>query len=68
MSRVDQAVWKSAVDERELLRLERQTGAISIPVCNITLTQLRELQKAAEECVELATLPNVIEQRKGENK
>ena len=61
MSRTDQTVWKSAIDERELLRLERQTGIITIPVCTINLTQLRELAQAAAECVELAAKPVLCE-------
>jgi len=65
MSRTDQTVWKSAVDERELLRLERQTGTITIPVCTINLTQLRELEQAAAECAKLAATPSLCEQTKG---
>ena len=65
MNRVDHAVWKSAIDERELLRLERQTGEITIPVCHITLTQLRELQRAADECLELAGVPRLAEPPEG---
>jgi hypothetical protein len=63
--RVEHTVWKSAVDERELLRLERQTGTISVPICTITVTQLRELLKAGEECVELAALPRTITVQNG---
>jgi len=65
MSRTDQTVWKSAVDERELLRLERQTGTITIPVCTINLDQLRELELAAAECAKLAYVPRVCEQGQG---
>ena len=53
------------MDERELLRLERQTGTITIPVCTINLTQLRELEQAAAECAKLAATPSLCEETKG---
>ena len=35
--------------------------SISIPVCTINLTQLRELEQAAAECAELAAKPVLCE-------
>jgi hypothetical protein len=61
MSRTTQTVWKSAGEERELLRLERETGIITVPVHTITVTELRDFHKAVAECAELATTPVVCE-------
>ena len=61
MSRTTQTVWKSGQGERELLRLERETGVITVPVCTLTVTELRDFQQAVAECAELATTPVVCE-------
>jgi hypothetical protein len=65
MSRSEHIVWKSGIDERELLRLDRSTGAISIPVCNINLPQLLELKTAAGECADIVTMLKVVPGQKG---
>jgi hypothetical protein len=65
MSRRDHTVWVSGIDERELLRLDRANGAIIVPVCSLSVAQLRELMTAAEECYAIATLPKAVIGQKG---
>ena len=65
MSKKEHTVWVSGIDERELLRLDRANGAITVPVCSLNVPQLRELMEAAEECYTIATLPKAVIGQKG---